>query len=135
VKNFVFIFFLTIGSICINAQNHECKFCGTWRWEKNDEHHDFSIELSLKDGLLLGRHCYVLNSGNKMDCSNGGKEFSIKIELPKNDTVTLKVKSFYSGEVGIAHLEIKEGKLFWKLVKAPKGEYYFPKQAVLIRSK
>lgn len=134
MKVLCFIFCLSLAPFYGIAQDN-CKFCGTWRWEKNDDRHDFSLEIQLRDGLLIGRHCYILNSGSKMDCATESKDFSFKIENPTSDTLTINVKSYYSGKVGKVLLEAKEGRMYWKLMRAPKGEFYFPKQAVLVVSK
>lgn len=123
------------GSNNSSAQSNECKICGNWSWEKNDDAHDFSLQLYQQDSLIIGKHCYVLNSGDKMDCAVGASDISFKIKLPVGDSVVVSLKSFYSGQTGEVRLKLVHDKVHWKLIKAPKGEYYLPKEAFLYRSK
>ncbi len=115
------------------SNNLDCNICGQWSWEKNDDKHDFSLNIYMKDGILNGSHCYVLNGGEKMDCPDNKDQSSFSMSNFRYDTITVSIRSFYSGKTGKIKLEIKNGKLYWKLVKPPKGEYYFPKEAILVK--
>jgi hypothetical protein len=106
--------------------------CGEWRWDKNDDQHDFSVQISMQDGFLLGKHCYILDYGNKIDCSSE-QDISFKVPYPMTDSVQVDIRSYYSGVSGIVEVKLKSGKLYWKLIQAPKEEYYFPKEAVLVK--
>lgn len=134
---YIYIMLLTlIASVgfshCTYSQHHECEMCGEWRWERNDEQHDFSVQISMQDGFLLGKHCYILDYGNKIDCSSE-QDISFKAPYPITDSVQVDIRSYYSGTSGIVEVKFASGKLYWKLIQAPKEEYYFPKEAVLIR--
>jgi hypothetical protein len=135
------ILIFVVGALCFTSsfgclsQDRDCKICGTWRWEKNDESHDFTVTIYLKDGFIMGTHCYILDSGKKMDCPTNQKDTSFKKANLKADTITLNIRSYYSGKSGDVKLELRKGKLHWKLTKAPRGEYYFPKEAVLVFDK
>lgn len=139
MKNFfnslMVLILISCGSHNSSAQSDECKICGNWIWEKNDNAHDFSLRVYQQDSLIVGRHCYVLNSGDKMDCALEASDFSFKIKLPVGDSVQVSIKSFYSGQTGVVRLKLVHDKFQWKLIKAPKGEYYLPKDAFLYRSK
>lgn len=118
-----------------SSRHSECKICGEWRWEKNDEQHDFSVQISMQDGFLLGKHCYILDYGNKIDCSSEREDESFKVSYRGIDSVQMNIRSYYSGLLGVAEIKMKNGKLHWKLINAPKGEYYLPKEALLIKDK
>lgn len=139
MKKLVLPFFvgssILLGAFNCSSQNNDCKICGSWQWEKNDDRHDFSVVIYLKDGFISGTHCYILDSGKKMDCATDSKEVSFKVINPKTDSIILSIRSYYSGKSGDVKLENRNGKLYWKLIRAPKGEYYFPKEAILIAEK
>jgi hypothetical protein len=69
-----------------------------------------------------------------MDCSTDSRA-SFRIEGKSIDSVLVTVTSFFSNQNGRVKLVKKNGKLYWSLVDAPKGEYYFPHQAILVRDK
>jgi len=119
---------------CALSLHSECGICGGWQWEKNDDRHDFSLQISLQDGFVVGKHCYVFDYGNKIDCASDKQDVSFKIENSGLDSIRVNIRSHYSGQQGIAVVKLKAGKLHWKLVKAPAGEYYLPKEALMIRS-
>jgi len=135
ILHFLLILISVFVSSSCSSQNQHCKICGEWRWEKNSEQRDFSIQISLKDGVLTGTHCYILDSGNKMDCSSGQEDMSFKVPYSETDSMQINIRSYYSGAQGVAQLKLKNEKLYWKLVKTPKEEYYLPKEAILIKDK
>jgi len=128
------ILFVSSYTFCL-SQSQSCRICGSWRWEKNDERHDFLLEISIKDSLIFGRHCYILDSGNKMDCSMESTDASFKTQISVADSMTVIIRSYYSNQKGLVKLELKNKKLYWTLIKAPKGEYYLPKNAILLKDK
>ncbi|RPH29517.1 MAG: hypothetical protein EHM93_17230 [Bacteroidales bacterium] len=130
--NFVIFVFLLIYS-CNSSGQQKCSFCGNWKWEKNDEKHDFTLQILQKDTIVVGKHCYILNAGSKMDCSDNDNVFSFKFKPSNTDSLVLGIRSYYSNQVGQISLKYKNGKIYWKLVKAPKGEYYLPREAVLTK--
>jgi hypothetical protein len=125
----VFLLFYSCNSLC----QQKCLFCGNWRWEKNDEKHDFTIQILQRDTVLFGKHCYILDAGNKMDCSKNNNDFSFKFNFTTSDSIIFRIKSYYSNDSGKVCLTIKGDKLYWKLIQKPKEEYYLPREAILIK--
>jgi hypothetical protein len=128
IKYIIFLELVAVISLSsyTSSQYSGCKICGEWRWEKNDEQHDFSVQISMQDGFLLGKHCYILDYGNKIDCSSEREDVSFKVSYRGIDSVQMNIRSCYSGTLGVAEIKLKNGKLHWKLINAPKGEYYLP---------
>lgn len=118
---------------CNSLGQQECLFCGNWKWEKNDEKRDFTLQISKQDSIIQGKHCYVLDSGNKMDCALENNDFSFKSKITNSDSIVIKIKSYYSNEIGMVSLKYFNGRIFWKLLQAPKGEYYLPREAILLK--
>lgn len=117
------------------SQELECLICGDWVWEKNDDRREFSIEIYKNDTLLYGKHCYILNSGDKMDCSVTDEDISFRTEYTNTSTIIVEINSFYLGEKGRAEIKLIGENLYWKLLKEPKGEYYLPMEAILHRER
>ncbi len=143
IKNMIkYIYIILLTSIvsvavsrCTSSQSSDCEMCGEWRWKKNDDQHDFSVQISMQDGFLLGKHCYILDYGNKIDCSSEREDVSFRVSYRGIDSVQMNIRSYYSGTLGVAEIKLKNGKLHWKLINAPEGEYYLPREAVLIKDK
>jgi len=129
----VFMLCICVGNN-LSAESDQCKICGNWSWEKNDDLHDFTLQLYLQDSLVIGKHCYVLNSGVKMDCAAEPSDVSFKLKLPIGDSLQVNVKSFYSGQAGMVMLKLVGNKIHWQLIKTPEGEYYLPGDAFLVRA-
>lgn len=136
--NYRYIILILVASIvvssCTSSRHSECEMCGEWRWENNDDQHDFSVKISMQDGILIGKHCYIIDHGNKMDCSSE-QDVSFKVPYPMTGSAQVDIRSYYSGASGIVEVKLRSGKLYWKLIKAPEEEYYLPKEAVLIKDK
>ena len=131
MKQFTFLLFISfLITSCDSFGQVECLICGEWKWEKNDEKHDFTLQILQHDSIIEGKHCYVLDAGNKMDCSTAIDDFSFKFEIPRNDSLTFKIRSYYSNEFGTASIKYLDGKIYWRLLQLPKGEYYLPREAV-----
>jgi len=60
---------------------------------------------------------------------------SFKTQISVADSMTVIIRSYYSNQKGLVKLELKNKKLYWTLIKAPKGEYYLPKNAILLKDK
>lgn len=131
--NFILIVLFLFYS-CNSSGQQKCSICGDWKWEKNDETRDFTLQILQQDSIIVGKHCYILDSGNKMDCSPENDDFSFKAEIPSTDSLTFKIRSYYSNESGIVSLKYMNGKIYWKLKQLPKGEFYLPREAILIKN-
>jgi hypothetical protein len=124
-----------ITSVTFQNKNNDCNICGEWKWEKNDEKHDFTLQIFQKDSFIYGRHCYILDYGNKMDCYLRNDDYSFKIKFSdiKSDSFSIKIKSYYSKNYGIVNLKLKDKKIYWNLLIIPKGEFYLPTEAILVK--
>lgn len=123
---------------CTNAQvkkqpddGEDCALCGYWVWEENNINNQFSLQINSEDSLLVGRHCYVLNGGSKMDCSMSEEDITFTSEDSTSTELKVEVTSFYSGSTGLVRLKLIDNRLYWKILEEPKTEYYFPDEAIL----
>lgn len=116
-----------------NYVQDSCNYCGEWSWEKNDEKHDFTIVINQEGEYLIGRHCYITDSGNKMDCSGDQNDISFKIKSLNSEKNTVEFTSFYRGAKGKVELRLQQGKLYWKIIEKPKDIYYIPLEATLTK--
>ena len=130
---FLTVFFLSCTSD-IHSQSDTCSLCGNWKWEKNNDLTYFTLKIKLKKGILFGRHCYVLNKGDKVDCASMPPDTTFSInKYDFSNTLKVKVKSIFSEDYGEASITLVGEKLYWELLKKPTGEYYFPDKATLVK--
>ena len=134
LKRYLLILFVLLIFNSCNSNGQNCSICGNWKWEKNDDKRDFTLQVMKLDSIIVGKHCYIVDSGNKMDCSAQDNDYSFKSAIPNSDSLTVKIRSFYSNEVGIVSIKYYKGKIYWKLLQLPKGEFYLPREAILIKN-
>lgn len=134
----LFIFFVVLilpGSYVQQPGEFQCEkvshnLTGRWEWDNNNEHQSFSIIITQVSNMLKLQVCAISNDGARVDCV-AGDDFSSVIPITRNYNVIAKVKSAYTGNTCIVRLTFKKDKLLWKIVKAPKGDCYFPKNAIM----
>jgi hypothetical protein len=117
-----------ITSTIINQDNSE--IIGTWHWRSEDKSKEFTFKIKkiIKD-TLYAQYCAVSNNGNKLDCDFDDVN-NLK-GIIKNNKIYLNFYSFFGAKNGKAEIEIHSNYLTWKIVKAPKGDYYAPESVTL----
>lgn len=119
-------------------QNHEINindFIGAWeiKNDSNENSDTFSINfLESATGKLIGYYCAVARNGNKIDCTPD-KEININEVRKEDDQYLVSFKSFFGATKGEARISLVNGKLHWKVVKKPVGEFYCPIEVYLTK--
>lgn len=116
------------------AKQDKSDFDGDWAWEKNNDRQDFSVTIkTTKDSLYLS-YCGLAQNGMKTDCPDDG-EPALAILKPEGNSFESKFKSYFSGTEGKVKVALgDDGKLTWTLLERPSGEFYCPKEGILIKS-
>lgn len=106
---------------------------GSWSAQgpSNAQHvpmHLFSIEIQQANQNILGKYCYITQSGNRIDCDN---RFKGKRISPNHYQVYFD--SSFGGRNGIAELRLSPSQhLIWNLIQAPQqGQYFIPQYSEL----
>lgn len=107
-------------------------FTGEWNWEKNNDSKDFTVKIGLRNDSLFTSYCCIIQQGLKMDCPEND-EYSFVVPKPSGNYFTASFKSYFSSSIGKVKLSLKDGKLIWEILEAPKGEFYCPSTAIMIK--
>ncbi|MEB5972967.1 hypothetical protein ACWXWB_23005 [Pantoea dispersa] len=105
-------------------------FNGEWSGaagnENSSDYSTLNIKLRQIDGKVVGRYCYITNSGNRIDCPDGDE--SNLQGVVKNNKANVKFDSAFGGENGEAELTLNNDAMLWHLTVLPShGEFYAPK--------
>ncbi|QXE07346.1 hypothetical protein BJG93_36390 (plasmid) [Paraburkholderia sprentiae WSM5005] len=92
----------------------------------------FDLKLHIIAGVVRGQYCYVTQYGNKIDCDPSDNENISGFISGSKARVTFF--SFFGGTNGVAEITMAGGRLTWRVVKSPDGEFYGPLRATLSRS-
>ena len=114
---------------------HASPLEGSWSDETYIDNNEipysiFSIKLKIEENdKVHGELCSIIHYGNKIDCpilfSSTLIDNKIKVHFDSN----------FGGTNGLAVITLQGNNLSWDLIKAPKGEYYFVKKALLLPEK
>ncbi|WP_419812801.1 hypothetical protein [Bacterioplanoides sp.] len=100
-----------------------------WVWQGNTSEHTFSITLSKSENGYSGTYCAIGMAGRRTDCSaNSAETFSTALSGE-----IFEFKTNYSRALGTASITLIGEELHWEIIKAPNGEHYAPKEALLKR--
>ena len=105
---------------------------GAWTWKQGAE--SFDLKLTQDGDHITGTHAAVGQRGAKVDEAVNDEA---SIEGTRQGAVaTVTFRSAYPDAKGhgVATLTLRNGSLYWQIVKA-EGEHYFPKTARLSRAK
>lgn len=93
----------------------------------------FTLNIVQNGNDIKAQYCAIANSGGKIDCENE-EEFNIKGIL-KDRKIVAEFYSFFSSshDKGKVEIIINDNALQWKIIQAPKGEYYAPDNATLTK--
>lgn len=108
-------------------------FEGHYEWEENSEIETFSVDIILNDNIYEGSYCAVAESGNKIDCGIEEDNPSFIFLESNENQFTVNFTTNYDLSNGKVTLELRGGKLYWKIVEQPEGLYFCPEEAILIK--
>jgi hypothetical protein len=111
---------------------HKSPFIGKWESNKSNDNATFNIDIKQIKDKLTGTYCATAQKGNKVDCAEGS-DISFEVPVPLKNSFTCTFTSGYNGSKGLARLSIAGKYLVWTIIKAPKGEYYCPATAKLVK--
>ncbi len=105
-------------------------FNGEWSGaagnENSSDYSTLNIKIRQVDGKVVGRYCYITNSGNRIDCPDGDE--SNLHGIVKNNKAVVKFDSAFGGKNGEAELTLNNNCMLWHLTVLPShGEFYAPK--------
>ncbi len=108
-------------------------FSGNWHFEGVQT--DFSLSLTQQSTAITGRHCSILYSGTKIDCSvDDSDPATITGTASEADSVNLIFKTTVSDNPGQATIKrISATQIKWTITKEPEGEFFIPSNAILTK--
>ncbi|HSP40439.1 MAG TPA: hypothetical protein VLN46_03325 [Gillisia sp.] len=110
---------------------------GSWSWNSKEGSNMFTIDLiQANENDFRGNHCSVFLSGDRIDCNDTKDEFTVVLVKKAENIFQGSIRSGYSYATGNVHLQFlpEENTMLFTLKTAPKGEYYMPIEARLVRN-
>lgn len=129
------LFLLLIGAASAPASSAAADpFDGAWLWVgKRDV---FELFLVQEGSKLKGAHAATHDNGRRVDTHDEPEKAGPSLVGKVTGGVAeVSITSAYSGKTGRARITMTPAGLHWSLLKAPDGEFYFPRQAVLKRDR
>lgn len=133
VKKLLFLFIGILLYIPSQAQD----ISGSWSWNSRESGDMFTIDLiKASENNFRGNHCSVFLDGNRIDCNDTKDDFSIVLVRKAENIFQGSIRSGYSMAVGNVQLQYlpEENTMLFSLKTAPKGIYYMPVEARLVRN-
>lgn len=127
---------LILFIILISGYTYSQDLTGYWSWESDDGSNAFDLELFIENGELKGRHCSFFYDGLKIDCIDDSSPCSVILTQASTGIYEGTIQSGFSlssGRIQISY-DSNSAKMFFKVLQAPDGEYYFPKECFLTRN-
>lgn len=110
---------------------------GSWSWNSKEGSNMFTIDLiQATNNDFRGNHCSVFLDGERIDCNDIKDEFTVILIKKAENIFQGSIRSGYSYAVGNVQLQYlpEENTMLFTLKTAPKGEYYMPMEARLVRN-
>lgn len=110
---------------------------GSWSWNSKEGSNMFTIDLiQATENDFRGNHCSVFLNGERIDCNDTKDEFTVVLVKKAENIFQGSIRSGYSYAVGNVQLQYlpEENTMLFTLKTAPKGEYYMPLEARLVRN-
>jgi len=124
--------YCSLGSNKVNS--YQGTFSGNWKWERNSDKGEFTISFSQKGDTVIGNYCAIAQAGERIDCFDKGEySFRFLISGSNSTRIEFKFKTAYSNTYGKAKITLENNKLLWEIIEKPKGEFYAPLKAVLLK--
>ena len=93
-----------------------------------------TLDLSVVDGRIAGRYCFVTRFGRKIDCDPDAGDNLRGLVDAAGTMATISFDSSFGAMDGKATLTLQDHSLHWDLVSPPVGgEFFGPRQAQLTR--
>ncbi len=108
-------------------------FSGKWVYVHNNERNDYSLDLLAKNTGLIGSHCFIGMSGNRIDCPDGNEK-TIKGIIKPDGSFEGKFTSEYV--VGTYNLKMKviSDTLYWDS-EVPTSKVFYKKSLKFVKNK
>ncbi|WP_034733761.1 hypothetical protein [Chryseobacterium indologenes] len=129
---------ISLNDSIISVRNYRLKTLITKKWtydtysDSSDSMFEyFTLDLKNEKDSVIGRYCAKADKGKILDCSNTGYNIHGRIV---NGKIIAEFYSFLGSKEnkGMAELQlINSNYLEWKIIKAPKPPYHFPKNILL----
>jgi hypothetical protein len=137
----IFIIFYCGASFSQQNDDTSSTIFGNWRYAETNQGHTkpdstFVIRLhKTTSNRLEGSYCFITQEGIRLDCDPEGQQQNLKGSLsPDGQHVRIDFFSFFGAKNGVADISINDGKLTWKVVKLPKGGFFYgPLNVVLTK--
>lgn len=110
---------------------------GSWSWNSKEGNNMFTIDLiQATENDIRGNHCSVFLAGERIDCNDTRDEFTVVLVKKAENIYQGSIRSGYSYAVGNVQLQYlpEDNTMLFTLKTAPKGEYYMPLEARLVRN-
>ncbi len=110
---------------------------GSWSWNSVEGNNMFTIDLiQATENDVRGNHCSVFLGGERIDCNDTKDKFTVVLVKKAENIYQGSIRSGYSYAVGNVQLQYipEENAMLFTLKTAPKGEYYLPVEARLVRN-
>lgn len=108
-------------------------FVGEWDKPSMASNGTFSISLAQTDSTIIGQYCAVTKNGHKIDCDVEKNPNITGIVDGRSGRANLTFSSFFGATTGKATITLQNGQLIWHIIEVPRGEFYAPLNAVLLR--
>lgn len=141
IKNgfFLAIFFLfSLSCTTTKGEVPQSRLEGHWEAMKYTTdttvpYSTFQLDLHVSGKRIVGKYCFVTQSGRKIDCDPDGEDnISGEISNANSAVATLKFKSFFGARGGEANIYFEDDSLQWQVQILPTGgQFYGPKSSTL----
>jgi|GEM_PF-3694421 len=98
-------------------------FSGKWSYIHNNERSDYSLNIEVKGDSLIGSHCFIGMSGNRIDCPENNKK-TIKGIIRKNGNFEGRFFSDYAKAIFILKMNIASDTLYWTTDNSSSKVFY-----------
>ena len=125
---------VTVFSVVPPSYGAGDPFDGAWSWA--DRRDSFELYLAQDGAKIKGTHAATHDLGRRSDTQEEPETAGPSVRGKVTGGVAeVSITSAYSGKIGTARIAVTPAGLRWTVLKAPDGEFYFPLQALLKRSK
>jgi hypothetical protein len=103
-------------------------------WKDSTDNSGFVINLKQEGTKIEGTHISIQYNGEKVDAPFELSDITIQGKIDSISEASVSFKSAYSETSGIAKISLLgNGKVKWKIISFPSGEYHIPNEAILER--
>lgn len=122
-------------------ENQDERWSGKWIYVKQEVNAEvpeqqFTLTIKQDGNVFFAQYCAIAASGRKIDCE-AETEFNFTGKI-KDEKIVGTFYSFFGAKSDLGHAEISfidVNTIQWKVIKAPKDEFYAPENCRLTRLK